>query len=234
MRCVQKALRVFGLILAAGLPLPCAAQLEMAERTAPEKLPVEQVFERLPHRVTSQKGTAGDMVNFLIIGSKKKMEAAMAAAGWVQADRDNEQAILHAILSTIGKKGYTEMPMSLLYLFGRPQDYGFAHALPLAVAAERHHFRLWEAPWKTADGETVWVGAGTHDIGVERAIDGKLAHKIDPEIDKERDYIAQSLKDAEKVKDVRYLTRSDPVLEATTATGAAYHSDGRVLAIILK
>ncbi len=233
MRGLRITLRIMGLTLAAGL-LPCAAQLEMAERVAPEKLPLDQILQRLPHRVTSHKGIPGDMVNFLVIGSKEKMEAAMTAAGWVQADRDNEQAILHAILSTIEKKGYTEMPMSLLYLFSRPQDYGFAHALPLAVAAERHHFRLWEAPWKTAEGETVWVGAGTHDIGVERAIDGKLTHKIDPEVDKEREYIVQTLKDAEKVKEVRYLTPADPVLSATTATGAPYRSDGRVLVIVLK
>src|SRR2546425_12575316 len=127
----------------------CYAQLvrEEPEKRKPEqqerkveKLALEQILERLPQRVTSKPGTRGDMVNFLLIGSKERIEASLRAAGWVEADRDNTQAVVHAILSTIEKKGYTEMPMSLLYLFGRPQDYGFAHALPLAVAAERHHF----------------------------------------------------------------------------------------------
>jgi len=232
-----------GLLLLAGWASPCHAQLvrEEPEKRKPEqqepkveKLALEQILERLPQRVTSKPGTRGDMVNFLLIGSKERIEASLRAAGWVEADRDNTQAVVHAILSTIEKKGYTEMPMSLLYLFGRPQDYGFAHALPLAVAAERHHFRLWQAPWQTADGETVWVGAGTHDIGIERAIDGTLTHQIDPEVDKEREYIAETLQDAEKVKQLRYLRPTEPVLEATTATGASYRSDGRILVITLK
>jgi len=199
-----------------------------------EKLTVEQILERLPRRVASKPGTEGDMVNFLLVGSKEQMIAALTAAGWVQVDRDTQEAVVHAIMSTIENKGYTEMPMSTLYLFRRPQDYGFAHALPLAVATERHHFRIWKAPWQTTDGQAVWVGAGTHDIGIERGSDGNLTHRIDPEVDKEREYIAESLQDAEKIKDSRHLNPKEPVLEAVTATGAAYRSDGRVLVIFLK
>ena len=211
-------------------PAPSASTAAQAA-----KLTLDQILERMPHRVSAQNGAAGDMVNLLIIGSREKVEPAMRAANWVQADRDATQAIVHAIQSTIEHKGYTEMPMSALYLFGRPQDFGFAHALPLAVAAERHHFRLWEAPWKTADGQSVWIGAGTHDIGVERDIGtGKVFHRIDPEVDKERDFIADSLKDAGVVKETRYLLPNDPVLDARTATGGAYHSDGRILVIVLK
>lgn len=199
-----------------------------------EKLTVEQILERLPRRVASKPGTEGDMVNFLLIGSKEQMIAALTAAAWVQVDRDTQEAVVHAILSTIEKKGYTEMPMSTLYLFSRPQDYGFSHALPLAVATERHHFRIWKAPWQATDGQAVWVGAGTHDIGIERGSDGKLTHRIDPEVDKEREYIAESLQDAEKIKDSRYLNPKEPVLEAITTTGAGYRSDGRVLVLFLK
>ncbi len=173
-------------------------------------------------------------MNFIMIGSRDKLLAAMRAAHWVETDRDTTQAIIHAIESTIENRGYTEMPMSLLYLFGRPQDYGFSRGMPLAVAADRHHFRLWEAPWKTREGETVWVGAGTHDIGVERTVDGRVTHQIDPEVDKERDLIAESLKDEDKVKEISYLTPAHPVFNATTATGDYFHSDGRILVIVLK
>src|SRR2546422_4841372 len=111
------------LLLLAGWASPCHAQLvrEAPEKRKPEqqerkveKLALEQILERLPQRVTSKPGTRGDMVNFLLIGSKERIEASLRAAGWVEADRDNTQAVVHAILSTIEKKGYTEMPMSLL------------------------------------------------------------------------------------------------------------------------
>ena len=59
------------------------------------------------------------------------------------------------------------MPMSQLELFGRVQDFGYAQADPLRVVASRHHFRIWKTPF-TAGGETVWAGAGTHDIGFDK------------------------------------------------------------------
>ncbi len=228
----QIATGTLGLLLAGGVS-PARAQADK-QRREPERLTLEQMLQRLPRRVNSKEGVAGDMVNFLVIGSKEKMEEAVRAAAWVETDRDPQQAILHAIQSTLGNKGYTELPMSLLYLFGRSQDRGFSWAMPLAVAAERHHFRLWQAPWQTSDGQIVWVGAGTHNIGIERDLNGKLTHRSDPEVDKERDFIADTLKDTEKVKEIRYLRPADPVLEATTATGGSYHSDGRVLVVILK
>ncbi len=52
MRGLRITLRIMGLTLAAGL-LPCAAQLEMAERAAPEKLPSDQILQRLPKKFST-------------------------------------------------------------------------------------------------------------------------------------------------------------------------------------
>ena len=43
-----------------------------------------------------------------------------------------------------------------------------------------------------------------------------------------------TLKQAGFVKDVRYMTPKDPLLKGLTATGDAFHSDGRVAVIELK
>jgi len=91
-----------------------------------------------------------------------------------------------------------------------------------------------EAPF-TWNGETIWVGAGTHDIGFEKDIrTGKLTHKIDPEVDNERENIAQSLEKSGKVKSTTYYLPPNPVQEARNASGGGYHSDGRLLVIFLK
>ena len=52
--------------------------------------------------------------------------------------------------------------MSELTLFGRVQDYGLAHAEPIAVVMQRHHLRLSEAPSEVEDQE-LWVVPLTHD-----------------------------------------------------------------------
>ena len=109
-----------------------------------------------------------------------------------------------------------------------------AQGIPLEIMQNRDHFRLWEAPWLTSEGRTVWVGAGTHDTGFGRDPAGQMTHSIDPDVDHERENIVDSLKQAGVVKDVRYLTPKDPLLKGLTTTGDQFHSDGRVAVIELK
>jgi hypothetical protein len=124
--------------------------------------------------------------------------------------------------------------MSELQLFGRVQDFGYAQADPVMVVASRHHFRIWKAPF-TAGGQTVWAGAGTHDIGFEKdQRNNGVTHKIDPATDGERDYIGQSLQQTGEVAKDEYLTPTHPITEARTATGGGFTSDGRTLIIYLQ
>ena len=191
-------------------------------------------IDELPRRVHDHAGNLGDMVNFVIVGSQDRAQAALQAADWHVADVDSKEAGLKAVLNTYEKKDYLEMPMSHLYLFERMQDFGYEQAQAYAVVASRHHFRLWKAPF-TWNGETIWVGAGTHDVGFEKDIrTGKLTHKIDPEVDGERENIAQSLEKSGKVKSMTYYLPPNPIQEAKNASGGGYHSDGRLLVVFLK
>ncbi|HMF78181.1 MAG TPA: LssY C-terminal domain-containing protein [Bryobacteraceae bacterium] len=213
------------------------------ERTAgvPAKTPAgpvpvftQQVLEQIPARVNDAQGNLGDRVNFVVIGSLEAVQDALAAAGWVLVDKTRKDAVLTGLLRSLSKEAYVSMPMSELELFGRVQDFGYAQADPLMVVAERHHFRIWKAPF-TASGETVWAGAGTHDIGFEKdQRNNGLTHKIDPATDAERDYIGQSLEQSGMVVKNEYLTSARTVKEARTATGGGFTSDGRTLIIYLQ
>jgi hypothetical protein len=99
--------------------------------------------------------------------------------------------------------------------------------------AQRHHLRLWKAPFQV-DGQDLWVGAATHDIGFDRdARNNGFTHKIDPNVDDEREFVGRSLEETGRVAKLSYITPSQPSKEAKTATGASFHSDGRVLVIQL-
>ena len=191
-------------------------------------------IDGLPRRVNDQFKNQGDMVNFVIVGSEKQVQAALDSANWHVADTDDKKAVLEAVTETYEKKDYLAMPMSTLYLFGRRQDFGYEQAEPIAMVASRHHFRIWKAPY-TWNGQTVWAGAGTHDIGFAKdKRNGSVTHKIDPNVDGERDNIGSSLQKTGKTKTLTYYLPPNPVQEAKNATGDGYHSDGRILVIMLQ
>jgi LssY C-terminus len=194
---------------------------------------------KLPYRVTDQAapgGNEGDLVNFVLVGSEKQVTDAFKAAGWVLPDKNNQQAVVSAIIATLNKEAYVTVPMSTLYLFGRGQDYGYARAEAIKVVGERDHFRIWKTPFKGPNGETLWAGAGTHDIGIEKdqRKENAITHKIDSNVDGERDFIMQTLQQVGAVRATEYLTRPKQVKETKTATGGEIKSDGRTLVIVLK
>lgn len=191
-------------------------------------------FDQIPRRVSDPHGTPGDRINFAIVGTEDQMKAALKTAGWVIVDRDVNDTILKGVIATFSKQAYLTLPMSMLQLFGRNQDYGFAHAEPIAVVTQRHHFRLWKSP-NDVDGSTVWIGAGTHDIGFDTdERNNGLTHKIDPDTDKEREFIVESLKQTGAVVKTEYVTPKDTITKAKTAHGEEFFSDGRIIVIWLR
>ncbi len=208
---------------------------EKPAASAPAELALPpNLLAQVPRRVADAKGNPGDLVNFVVIGSEDKLKAAFQDAGWVQVDRTKSEAVLHALLSSTEKQSYVEMPMSELYLFGRAQDFGFARAEPVEVVKTRHHLRVWKAPFDY-QGQTVWAGAATHDIGFEKdQRTGGVTHKIDPKVDLERDFVGSCFQEAGALSGTTYLTPADAVREAKTATGGSIQSDGRVLVMALQ
>jgi hypothetical protein len=201
---------------------------------APLDAGLRKDIDGLPRRVNDQFKNLGDMVNFVLIGSEKEVQSALDAANFHVADTSDKKAVLEAAMTTYENKDYLAMPMSTLYLFNRPQDFGYEQAEPIAMVASRHHFRLWKAPF-TWNGQTVWVGAGTHDIGFAKdKRNGDVTHKIDPNVDGERENIGGSLQKGGKVKSMAYYLPPNPVQGAKNATGDGYHSDGRILVVFMQ
>jgi hypothetical protein len=191
------------------------------------------LFAKIPRRIGDKEGNLGDMVNFLILGDENQMKKVFTTAGWVKVDANVESTVLAGVLASMSKDSYLTMPMSPLYLFGRPQDYGWAHAEPITVVASRNHLRVWKAPF-TIDGQMLWVGAATHDIGFEKdQRNNGITHKIDPDIDLERAYVEKTLSSTGLVAEVSHFTPTNPLKEARTATGGSFHSNGQVLILKL-
>ncbi len=189
---------------------------------------------QIPRRVADKSGTAGDRINFLVLGTEEQVRQALLSVGWVAVDRSVKDTILRGALGTFSKQAYLTLPMSELMAFGRAQDFGFAMSDPIKTVMARHHFRLWKAPFAVG-GLTLWVGAGTHDIGFDKdQRTGGVTHKIDPETDKEREFIGESLTQSGQIVKSSYVTPKDTVTRARTAHGQEFVSDGRILLLYMK
>jgi hypothetical protein len=204
----------------------------------PPETPVPEItpalLRKIPRRVSDPQGKPGDMVNILLVGTQEQVVQVFARADWVSVDRSVQDAVINAVIDSLEKKDYLTMPMSTLYLFDRPQDFGFAHAEPVRVAMSRNHLRVWKSPY-LVDGRPLWCVAATHDIGFERdERNNKVTHKIDPAIDGEREYVNDTLSRTGLVVQRAHVTPANPLTAASTATGGSFHSDGRILVLVLK
>ena len=194
----------------------------------------KKLLDQIPRRISDKDKNPGDMVNILIIGSEDEVVKTFTTGQWVHVDKSVESTVMAGLLDTISKKDYLTMPMSTLYLFDRPQDYGFAHGEPVKVIMSRNHLRVWKSPYQV-NGRQLWCVAATHDIGFERdQRNNGLTHKIDPAIDGEREFVNQTLSETGLVIARTHVTPANPLITAKTATGGEFHSDGRILVLVLK
>ncbi len=180
----------------------------------------------LPPRVLDGEGREGDMLNLIFLAKENDLQDAFARAGWLKVEKSTPEIIWHLLRQ---RNHYTKLPMGKLYVFGRPQDYSYSLPDPKAVVARRHHLRIWKTD-RQVDGVPLWVGAATHDVAIEFVKHKfRLLHRIDPNVDEEREFIASNLAEAKQLSREQYVNCTEPVFMAQTATGQQYYSDGKML-----
>ena len=185
-----------------------------------------EMIRLLPPRALNGEGREGDMLNLVFMAKEDDLQGAFERAGWLKVEKSPPQIIWHLMRQ---RTHYTKLPMDKLYVFGRPQDYAYSLPDPKAVVARRHHLRIWKTD-RQVDGVPLWVGAATHDVAIEFVKHKfRLLHKIDPNVDEEREFIARNLAEAKQLTREQYVNCTEPVFRAQTATGQQYYSDSKML-----
>ena len=187
---------------------------------------LSEMINLLPPRALNAEGREGDMLNLIFLAREDDLQKAFAQAGWLKADTSIPRIIWRLMWR---RTHYKQLPMDQLYVYGRPQDYSYVLPDPRLIVARRHHVRIWKTD-REVNGIPLWVGAATHDVSIELVKHKfRLYHRIDPNVDAERDFIARNLAATGQLSRQEYKHSAVPVLSAKTATGQNYHSDGRML-----
>lgn len=148
-------------------------------------------------RTRTADGLLGDPVNLALRGHEAQIHHVMTAAGWTLADEITPRSVWQIIVSTLTRKSYPSAPVSSLFLFGRRQDFAYQQEVD-GSPGKRHHVRFWRCPkgWPLPGGHQVdWLAAGTFDRSVGLSLFTlQVTHKIDENIDIERDYIVETVR----------------------------------------
>lgn len=202
--------------------LPCELLRPDCSRPA-EELAV------LPRVTRGTNGRPGDPVNLLIVGSASEVLNAFHAADWYRPDRESLPAAVKTAEAALHLRRYPQLPVSRLWLFGRPQDLAFSQPVGRSVK-RRHHIRLWRSPVLSPGGRPVWFGASTYDIGMHPL---KLMHRIGREVDAERDAVLEDLWATGLVREACLDPWSEPTAGARNAEGDPYVTDGQIAVVVL-
>lgn len=187
---------------------------------------------KLPLTDFMREGHPGDPVNLVLIGNDSQVGAAFASSGWYRADEITLVTSMRIMFDSIFARKYSTAPVSNQYLFGHKQD--IAYEQPGKSVRERDHVRVWKSKLPSPDSRPVWVGAATRDIKVALSPRTHLPnHLIEPEVDKERDFLAEDLSATGWVVAEQWTPGTGRLEHKRGGDGYDYITDGRVVMLTL-
>ncbi|MFZ0591222.1 MAG: LssY C-terminal domain-containing protein [Bryobacteraceae bacterium] len=167
-----------------------------------------------------------DVVNVLLIGSRKQMDRAFHGSGWSQAQRKSPISLYRMFHALTKRMGYPSAPMNSLTLNGVRS--AFVHQKSLDTVQKRHHVRVWQYP-RRAD---IWLGAAAEDVGFRFELT-HWTHSTDSHIDSERAKVVNDLAFTGCVDAAGLLPRSPADLAQNPKEEHPIVTDGDVAAVRL-
>ncbi|WP_233353328.1 LssY C-terminal domain-containing protein [Photobacterium chitinilyticum] len=164
-------------------------------------------------------------INIVVVGSTP--QKLMDELGWIENKTfSRDDVTFSRYLSLLSKE---LPPISDLYWDRQPQWYAYQLAGDLI---NRKHIRWWYAGKEAQSKKEIWVGSVSYDNALKLAhYKGiiTILHAIDPDIDMERDKVAESASEAGWA--VQYKQLGKPVAYSKSRH---YFSDGRVVVLSKK
>ncbi|AOZ72805.1 hypothetical protein BK816_05430 [Boudabousia tangfeifanii] len=182
-------------------------------------------------RTKTGDGLLGDPVNLALLGEEEDIHAIMAKAGWVRADEITLRSSWGIVKSSLTGKSYPNAPVSDLFLFGHRHAFAYQQEVD-GSAAQRHHVRFWPTPqgWDLPGKQPVdWLAAGTYDKSVGLStLTFQVTHKIDDDVDAERDYIIKTIRYTDPECKVKVLESFSTAFHDRNGGGDIVRTDGNM------
>lgn len=182
-------------------------------------------------RTHTADGLLGDPINIALRGTESQLHKAMTLAGWTRAADLTLATGWRIVTTTLTRRSYPEAPVSPLFMFSRQQDFAYQQEVA-GSPSKRHHVRFWKCPdgWLLPGGfQADWLAAGTYDRNVGLSLFTlQITHKIDPDVDAERDHIVTSLAAANQAAQVDKIEQFSTGYHSRNGGGDLIETDGHL------
>ena len=196
-------------------PVPAVIQLDV---------PLETAFAtgRMPTSSENILGMLQEPISLIVLAQDETTFLdVFAKAGWHLADRPSFDTMSRAAFAIWFNKEYETAPVTPAFWNGQPHNFGFQSETTDKSLRQRHHARFWQTRFRTTDGLLIFVGTASFDDGLKWG----LTHRIDPNIDAERDFLITDLRRTGWVKSEQRIQLVAPVLGQNLA-GDPFFTDG--------
>lgn len=192
-----------------------------------EEVSLAHLIDSAPVRSSGRFGRPGDAWNLLFIGEEDAVAGALAKAGWTRIPIPILASLREGIGDLLSGRVVARFPpMNDYHVRGKTQDHNWAIVVRPILA--RHHFRLWRLAERAPGGAPYWWGSGNYDLDVRW---WDFSHIPDPDMNLERDYIAETLRGSPWVERIELIPAPRVPREGSNDKGYAFRTDGRILAV---
>jgi len=194
-------------------------------------VPLETAFAsgRLPTHSENILGQPQEPISIVVLAeSEAAFVRVFRKAGWLVADRPGVSTLSRAAFAAWFNREYDTAPVTPAFWNGRPNDFGFQLGTVDKSLRIRHHARFWRTGFRTQDGLLIFVGTASFDDGLKWG----LTHRIDPNIDAERDLLAADLRNTGLISSEQRLQLVAPIL-GQNLTGDPFFTDGKAVLLQL-
>lgn len=194
----------------------------------------EAMVAKLPKYSQTLIGARMDPMNLVFVGSDKGIRLLFRRAGWHRAHPASPWHLLYGGVAAVLGKSYRTGPFMPQYLNIGLQDFAFQKLTKRKKHRERHHVRIWRTGMVLPGNQAVWVAAASYDTKIVFQVRPPfINHRIDPAIDREREFIAHDLErtGGVRLKYVDMTPKIDAAKPQRNATGMKYFTDGRAAVV---
>ena len=178
---------------------------------------------QMPTHSESILGTLQEPISLIVLAQNERaFLKVFREAGWQLADKPGFGTMSRAAFAIWFNREYETAPVTPAFWNGQPHNFGFQAETTDKSLRQRHHARFWQTGFRTTDGLLIFVGTASFDEGLKWG----LTHRIDPNIDAERDLLAIDLQNTGLVNSTSSIQLVEPVL-GQNLTGDPFFTDGK-------